>query len=231
MNNLDLVSFICLILFFIFIKVIMRKPVKVRDTFLKVQLLIVLIYNIGIIIVFPYKVPVEFSTLSYFLVPIIVLFNIKELRIWAVYTALLSGVIYYISMILYGTTLYGHFPVYSVVTSLFNHGSLLAYALVSLGNYEFKKSESKIIRFGLLLNAGWALSIRQLVLHPGRIFIYEILDGWIVTTFFPNMLYVFYPIYYVSLVYVLFMSPKVIFGLRRLLQPKTTQIQEEYSPV
>ena len=231
MNHLNLISFICLIFFIVFIKVIMRKPVKVRDTFLKLQLLIVLLYNIGIIIIFPYKVPVEFSTLSYFLVPIIVLFNIKDLRIWAVYTALLSGGIYYVSMILYGTTLYGHFPVYSVITSLFNHGSLLAYALVSLGNNEFKISESRIIRYGLLLNAAWALAIRQIVLHPGRIFIYEILDGWLVTTFFPNMLYVSYPVYYICLVYILYSSPKLIFNLNKLLKPKTQIISEEYNPV
>lgn len=231
MNNLNLISFICLILFFIFIKVIIRKPLYIRDAFLKTQLLIILLYNIAIIIIFPYKVPVEFSTLSYFLVPIIVLFNIKDLRIWAVYTALLSGAGYYISMILYGNVLYSSFPVYSVVTSLFNHGSLLAFALVSLGNDKFKKSERKIIWGGLLFNALWALSIRHLILHPGRIFIYEIMDGFIVKTFFPNMLYIFYPIYYICLVYLLFISPKLIFGLGRVLQPKTKEVQEEYSPV
>ena len=120
------------------------KSQKIRDTFLKIQLIIVLLYNLGIIIVFPYKVPVEFSTLAYFIVPIIVLFNIKELKIWAVYAALLAGLGYYFSMILYGNTLYGHFPVYSVVTSLFNHGSLLAYALITLGTHNFKKTEAKI---------------------------------------------------------------------------------------
>jgi hypothetical protein len=198
----------------------LKKSEKIVDLFLKIQLLIVLLYNTGIIIVFPYKVPVEFSTLSYFVVPFIVLLNVKELRIWAAYTALLSGAGYYISMVLYGNDLFGHFPVYSVVTSLFNHGSLLAYSIIVILTYNIKKRDKYILLGGVFFNIVWALSLRQFVLHPGRIFIYEILDAYLVKAYFPNSNFTGVIIYFIIVFSLLFLSMKLVYVANHIYKQK-----------
>ena len=226
MSNLNLLSAICLILFVVYIYIMIHKSEKIRNTLLKIQLFIVFGYNIFVIIQFPYKIPVEFSTVSYFLVPLIVLFNIKSLRIWAVYSALLSGLGYYGSMILFGDILYGHFPAYSVFTSLFNHGSLLAYAFINLATMKFKRGESRVIWIGLTINAVWSSLIKPIVLHPGRIFIYEILDANLVRSFsFTNeYLVLFVPIYYVLFVYTLYKSPHMVLYINKILTKRADKI-------
>ena len=196
------------------------KPEKTRNGFMFFQLLIVLLYNTFIIIIFPYKVPVEFSTLSYFVVPFIVLFNIKDLKLWAAFSALLSGGGYFLSMVVNGNGLYSHFPVYSVATSLFNHGSLLAFAVITLLTYDIKKNDKYILLGGVLFNITWATLIRPFVLHPGRIFILEILDASIVRMYYPGSLYIGIPVYFVIAFSLLFLSIKIVYVTNNLYKNK-----------
>jgi len=181
--------------------------------------------------VFPYKVPVEFSTLSYFVVPFIALFNIKDLKIWAAFTALLSGGGYYISMIANGNGLYGNFPVYSIVTSLFNHGSLLAYAIITILTIKIEKKDKYILAGGVAFNCIWALMIRPFVLHPGRIFILEILDAYVVKTYFPNHQLIATPIYFAIVVGLVYLAMRVMYMMNGWYQKREIVDEKEYLAV
>ena len=220
MGYLNVVSFFCLILFILEMRYLLKVDKNKRDLVLKIQLLLVLGYNIAIHIIQWGKTPVEFSTVTYFVVPVIVLFNFDKVKNWAVYSSLLSGFFYYVSMILFGQYLYGHFPAYSVYTSIFNHGTVLTFAIVSLMTIEFKRSDRYIIWIGLALNCIWSLSLRPIVNHPGRIFIYEILDANVVKHFLPNNLGIGLPIYYVLLILVLYYSASLVHGLNTKMLKK-----------
>lgn len=228
MAHLNLISIICLLLFIYYIKVMLTKTEKIRNTLLNIQLLIVLIYNVIIIIVFPFKVPVEFSTLSYFVVPFIALFNIKDLKLWSAFSALLAGGGYYFSMVVYGNGLYGNFPAYSIVTSLFNHGSLLAYALITILTVDINKNDKYILAGGVAFNCIWALILRPFVLHPGRVFILEILDANFVKTFFPNYLLVGIPIYFIVVVGLVYFTMKWMYAMNDWSKNKQTVEKKEY---
>ncbi len=228
MTHLNLISVFCLLLFMFYIKVMLTKPERFRNTFLNIQLLIVLVYNIFIIIVFPFKVPVEFSTLSYFVVPFIALFKIKDLKLWSAFSALLAGGGYYFSMISYGNGLYGDFPVYSILTSLFNHGSLLAYAIITILTIDINKNDKYILAGGVAFNCIWALLLRPFVLHPGRIFIFEILDAYVVHTYVPYIKFLMIPLYFVIAISMVYLTMKLMYMMNSWYKKKEISNKQEY---
>jgi len=210
MGHLNLISLLWIIFLFFYIKFISKKDEEIRNRFLKVQLLLVLLYNIGILFVFPWKLPVELSTSSYFVVPIIAIFNIKYLKAWGVYASVLTGFLYFIAMLSIGNTLYGDFPSYSVYTSLYNHGALLTYAYITLSTTRIYKSERIIIWLGIIFSAVWAILLRPINAFTGRVFIYEVLYGYAIKDYFPNNLIVAYIIYYILLVIALVLSANAV---------------------
>lgn len=228
MTHLNFISIVCLLIFIYYIKVMLTKSEKTRNILLNTQLAIVLFYNIFIIIIFPFKVPVEFSTISYFIVPFIAIFNIKDLKIWAAFAALLSGAGYYISMIFFGNDLYSAFPVYSVVTSLFNHGSLLAYAIITILTIEIKKLDKYILAVGVAFNCLWALILRPFVLHPGVIFIYEILDATLVTRYITEFQLFFIIIYFIVFIGIVYLTMKLMYIANNWYRNKHAKVNVEY---
>ena len=220
MGYLNIIALICLILFMLYSNYLVKQNEAKRRKYLKIQLFIVLLYNIGIHMVFPQKLPIEFSTVAYFVVPVIILFDMKEFEIWAVYASLLAGIGYYVSMLLYGTALYGHFPTYSWATSIYNHGALLSFSIVKLITTPYNRKDSYIIWIGLLLCAVWSLVLRPVVTQPGIIFIYEILDGGVVPLMFPNMKFLMYPVYYLLLFFVLYKSPHLLIRINQSMRKR-----------
>lgn len=220
MGHYNVISLIWVILLFFYIKYVVKLEEDKRNLFIKIQVLLVLLYNIGQFIVFPWKYPIELSTTSYFVVPIIVLFNIRKLNIWAVWVSIFIGVAYFGGMILAGNYMYSHFPVYSVLTSIFNHGSLLSYGIIMLYMEEFKKEQRYIIWIGIILSAGWAYMLRPFVTHNIRIFIYDVLDATFVQAFL-NSSVIGYIVYYILLVIGLYYSANYVHALsKRLYQQR-----------
>lgn len=217
MGYYNVISLLWIVLLFFYIKYVSKLDEETRNKFLKIQILLVLLYNIGQLIVFPWKFPIEFSTTSYFVVPIIVLFNIDKLKGWTVYASVFIGVIYFLGMIVAGNYMYSHFPVYSVLTSIFNHGSLLSYGIITLMTSSFDKSDRYIIWIGITLSAAWAYLLRPFVTFTGRVFIYEVLDGALIKSFLPNNLVFGYILYYLILIPSLVLSANFVHSLNRKL--------------
>lgn len=220
MGFLNILSIACAIVIAFYIRYLLSKPKELQYKVIKIQLFFVFMYNLVIHIVVPTKIPIELSTISYFVVPIILYFNIKKLNIWAVYAAFISGFLYYISMILAGDAMYGNFPIYSYSTSLFNHGTLIVYSLIVAKDVVFKRKEIFIIHLGLILTMVYALLMRPIITHPGRIFIYMILDAELVTEYFMNIKNIMYPLYYILLGAFLYFSGYIVFFLNKIMLPK-----------
>lgn len=171
----------------------------------------------------PGKIPVELSTVAYFIVPLTILFNIKKLKIWAVYSALLSGIIYYSAMILYGTQIYSDYPPYTVYMSLYNHGALLTYSYITLMNTMFYKKDCYIIWAGIVFSILWALALRPLVIVTKRVFIYDVLDAFWAYKYFPDLLVVAVPIFYILFAAFIYFSVSSVYILNKVVNKSQSQ--------
>ena len=210
MGHLNIISFFWIIILVFYSRYVIKQKEITRYKFLKIQLLILLVYNIVIIIIFPWKIPVELSTVAYFIVPLIVLFNLSGLKAWGIYSSLLSGFIYFAAMIIIGNYLYEDYPAYGVYAAIYGHGVLLSYAYITLSTVKIQKSERMVIWIGIILSVAWALLLRPSVIFEARIFIYEVLDGLFIRTYFPENLTFGYIIYYILFVIALFLSANIV---------------------
>lgn len=77
--------------------------------------------------------PVEFSTVAYFLVPAILLTSKRRLRSWAAYSGLMAGFFYYLAMIAAGGVIYGAYAPLDIYISMFCHGSIYFCGFVTIG--------------------------------------------------------------------------------------------------
>jgi len=223
---LNILSIACVVIIVFYTRYLLSLPKETQYKIIKVQLFFVLMYNLVIHIVVPTKIPIELSTISYFVVPIILYFDIKKLHVWAVYAAFTSGFFYYISMVLAGDAMYGNFPIYSYSTSLFNHGTLIIYSIIVAKDVSFKHKEVHIIHIGLALTMIYALLMRPIITHPGRIFIYMIMDADLVKEYFMHIKIIAYSIYYILFGAYLYFSGYVVFLLNRILQERKTEKDE-----
>lgn len=223
MPNLNLLSIIVLIVMVLYIRYMIKQEDKMRERILKIQLIPVLLYNIGIHIVQWGKLPVEFSTINYFIITIIVLTGIKKLEVWAVYAAFMAGFFYFLLMVLFGDSVYGHFPPYSVYTSLYNHGSLVSYAIIKLATTPYERNQRLILWGGLGFCIVWALALQPFVnpvIQPGRIFVYEILYAYLVRYTIPATIPWGYPLYYIGLYLFLDISTRAVYWINRAFRLK-----------
>lgn len=183
--------------------------------------ILLLTINIVKIFVVDYFIPVEFSTVSYYVVPAILLFRVKKLEIWAAYAGLMAGFFYYLTMMIQGGIIYESYHPLTIHASLFCHGALLFLSLFKLKNESYNKNKRYILLLGLFIMIFWALIMRQYLQTDERIFIYELLDGVYVTTFTDSSILLL--IYYVSIISLVVKSTSLIFSLNTHLYRKQDQ--------
>jgi hypothetical protein len=171
------------------------------------------------------NIPVEFSTVSYILVPLIVLLNVKSLEVWTIYASVLSGSLYYFTMIISGGSIYHLYPHFNIYISLFSHGSLLLYGYVKLQTTFLKENDRYKLIIGVCLSLVWAIYIRSEIMTTSRLFIYEILDAKYIYMFFQNGLWFIVPAYYLLVVYMVFWSTKIIFRLNKKIIQSTKKVR------
>ncbi len=217
MNHLNILSSLVLIFHFLLIFFLLKQSKKTQQIVLKIQLLPVLIYSTGYMIMIPGKIPVELSTVAYFIVPLTILFGIKKLKIWAVYSALLSGIIYYSAMILFGTKIYSDYPPYTVYMAIYNHGALLTYSYITLSTTIFYKKDRYIIWIGIIFSILWALALRPLVIVTKRIFIYDVIDAFWAYKYFPDLLVVAVPLFYILFAAFIYFSVNSMYVINKVI--------------
>lgn len=219
MDHINLISFLCLLVLIVYTRFLIKQPEHIKMKIIKIQIFFVLAYNVVIHLLVSTKTPVELSTISYFVVPVILYLGLKKLNVWAVYASLMSGFFYYFSMVLAGNSMYGTFPAYSVLTSLYNHGTLMIYAFVILSTQTFVKKDRLQIWVGLALTIVFVLLVRPVVTHPGRIFIYEILEANVVNMYIPDYLAIGFVVYYILFVLFLYTSSNIVHWASKWVHP------------
>ena len=109
------------------------------------------------------KIPVEFSTVSYFI----------------------AGFWYYITMIAAGGPIYCSTPPGEIYISLFCHAALYLYGFVIIRTERCSRADWYKLVLGTVGIVGRALILRPVTTGQGRIFLYELLDAVYVKRLLP----------------------------------------------
>ncbi len=102
-------------------------------------------------------IPVEISTISYFMIPVILTFKIKGLYGVAAFFGCVAGLGYFAAYIPLGFWAAASFTVKEVIIGCFCHGYLLLTGAYLLESYALDKRKSKDIWITLLAMLCWAL--------------------------------------------------------------------------
>lgn len=144
--------------------------------------------------------PVEFSTVAYFLVPAILLTSKKRLHSWAAYSGLMSGFFYYMAMIAAGGAIYGADAPLDVYISMFCHGAIYFCGFVTIGTELCSKADAPQLVLGVALVGVRAVLLRPFVAGSERLLIYILLDAAVVRQLLPQSMWaVALPVYYAAL--------------------------------
>ena len=155
-------------------------------------------------IVYPFikgvlTLPVEFSTVAYFLVPTILLTSKKRLHSWAAYSGLMAGFFYYMAMIVAGGLIYGKKPPLDIYISMFCHGSIYLCGFVTIGTEECRATDAPKLALGVAWVAIRAAILRPYVAGTDRLLIYILLDAVAVKRILPESTWAAaLPVYYLA---------------------------------
>lgn len=176
---------------------------KTAVTVLCSVLLAVNIIRYGI--VYPFiidepSIPVEFSTVAYFVVPFILLISKKNFHAWAAYSGLMAGFFYYLALIFAGGAMYGDYGPIDVYISMFCHGAIYFCGITVIGTELCDRKDILGMAAGVALVAVHAALVRPLVRKNRGLLIYILLDGICVKRFVPQELWnVVLPTYYICI--------------------------------
>ena len=158
------------------------------------------------------RIPVEFSTVAYFVVPTILLTARKNMRSWATYSGLMAGFFYYMATIIAGGPLYNTYPPYDIYISMLCHGTIYICGLVTVGTEACNSKDAPKLVLGVALVAVWAMLLRPIAEGSERFLIYILLDGACVKQLLPQSSWnIALPIYYVAVIALVFLTIKEFF--------------------
>lgn len=158
------------------------------------------------------KIPAEFSTVAYFVVPIILLLPWRRLDVWAAYSGLMAGFFYYLAMILAGQALYGAETAVNVGISLACHGALYFCGFAVTATELCPRRTAAGLALGVGYVAARAALLRPLVLGRSQMLIYILMDAIPARLLFPEDCWPsVLPVYYVLIAAFLFGSISVFF--------------------
>ncbi len=176
--------------------------------------------------------PVEYSSVAYFVVPVILLTGIKKAQSWASYSGIIAGFFYYMTLILAGGKVYADYRPNDVYISLYCHGSLYLCGLVSLKTNRFKRSDRFLLLGGNACVALYAYLLRPIAEGKARIFIYELMDGLYVKQLFPESAWGYLmPVYYLLMFGFLLLSVRLFFKLNNMQYEKPLRAGKGSGPV
>ena len=164
------------------------------------------------------RIPVEFSSISFFAVPIIFLSGKRRARSWAAYSGLMAGFFYFMALILAGGPLYQAYPPREVYISMFCHGVVYLCSFVAITTESYAPQEAPKLAFGVALVAAWAALFRPVEYGRERLLIYILIDGACIKQLLPPRAWpTALPAYYLALAAAVLLSIKGFFKRNRKL--------------
>lgn len=97
------------------------------------------------------KIPLEFSTITYFIFSITVIFNINQLKTIAAFMSFVTGIGYLASFVFLGQSFYAENGVYITTLALINHSLVYLGSMMMIKNIVWNyKEERKILIFSVI---------------------------------------------------------------------------------
>ena len=156
--------------------------------------------------------PIEYSTVAYFLVPLMMFLNYKNCRVWASVYGLICGLMYFLTMIVASHNLYADTPPYDTYISYFCHGTLYVNGLIMLVRLKITDRDWANTMLCLLIVSARALLLRRFAVDADELFIYDVLFGNVIRMITPEKIwFITVPIYYAALALLIVLSLKGFF--------------------
>lgn len=134
------------------------------------------------------KIPIEYSTLTYFIFSITVLFNLKKSIPLASFMGFISGLGYLLSFIFLANNYFEHNGLYVTLMAYINHSILFVGSIILMKDYTFQKIAKKdILRFTSFYIFYVIIIERVVTFSQSSIFIRMLLGGDILKELFPQI--------------------------------------------
>lgn len=134
------------------------------------------------------KIPIEYSTLTYFIFSITVLFNIKKLIPLASFMGFVSGFGYLLSLMFLANSYFEHNGTYVTLMAFINHSIVFIGGIILMKDYTFQKIAKKDILIFTSLYIVYVVIIERMVTFTQSfIFIRMLLGGDILKELFPQI--------------------------------------------
>ncbi|OHE40418.1 MAG: hypothetical protein A2102_00375 [Tenericutes bacterium GWF2_38_8] len=139
------------------------------------------------------KIPLEFSTMSYFIFSISVIFNIKKLSSVAAFCAFVSGIGYLLSFMVIGNQYFENNGFQLAVMAFLNHSILFLGSMLLVKQIDFNSKEiSNILKFTFVY-VFYVIIMNQLIPFTQQyIFIRVLLGADLLSSLFPNHVFTSY---------------------------------------
>lgn len=148
----------------------------------------------------PTKIPVEYSTITYFLLSITVIYQIKQLKPLAAFMGFISGFGYVIAFMFLGESYYAHNGLFITNMALINHSIVFIVGLLLMRDERFHLlDKKKILLFTTIYIIYILLVSRFVTFTQSYIFILMLLGGDLLHMLIPSA----YPSSYDYLMYFL----------------------------
>lgn len=197
---------------------------KKKEIILKVISIILFLYKSTYFIVQNVKgnlsVPIEISTITYFLMIVVLVFKIKSLYAVSSFFGIMAGLGYFAFYILFGFTINGVFSVKSILLGCLYHGYLLISGIFLFKNNTFNEIDRKKIWIAIFAMLSWALVFYDIEMR-GITFIYYIIKPKFLFIFGNMSLNVLLLIaYYILLVIAFYFAVKLFIKLNNNYEKK-----------
>ncbi len=159
------------------------------------------------------EIPVEFSTIAYFVTPAVILSGNRCMRNWAAYSGLMSGFFYNMAMVIAGGAIYGTHPPRDIYISMFCHGTLYLCGLMTISTEPCSCDSGYRLILGIALVALRAVVLRPVAENGKRLLIYVLLDAQPVKWLMPDGCMAAVPVYYSLLFVLVLISVRAFFKI------------------
>lgn len=131
-----------------------------------------------------HKIPLEFSTMSYFIFSMTIIFKLKKLSLLAAFMAFISGIGYLISFMILGDDYLLNNGVYLTSMALINHAILYLGSMLILKDLNYNKNEERRIMMFTMIYVIYVSIMNELITFPQPfIFIRILLGGDLLTSY------------------------------------------------
>jgi hypothetical protein len=176
------------------------------------------------------KIPLEFSTITYFIFSITVIFNLKHAKTIAAFMSFITGIGYLASFIFLGKSYYAQNGFYITTAALINHSIVYLGSMMMMKNITWTQNEEKkILIFTFIYMIYVALANMFISFPQPFIFIRMLLGADILYILVPKTTYTsyMYLLYYLSI----YVSFRLIMGIFHMLCEfiKKREVQHEHT--